>query len=177
MEQLDKNECVYKLSRSVKTNRGVGKIAMTQKRLFLLTEGRPGYVEISTFRNIEVRPGLGPPAVGLLHTQLLFTPGRHFTFPPLSLPLQDVRSTMATFLLLRIPTLKIKTASKKEVFEANLKTECDLWHLMVKEMWAGRKLADDHKVRSHPWSGLSAMLSTGPRHSISSEALRRLCST
>lgn len=28
---------------------------MTQKRLFLLTEGgRPGYVEISTFRDIEV---------------------------------------------------------------------------------------------------------------------------
>lgn len=61
MEHLDKNECVYKLSRSVKTNRGVGKIAMTQKRLFLLTEGRPGYVEISTFRNIEVRsPALLP---------------------------------------------------------------------------------------------------------------------
>lgn len=55
VEHLDKNECVYKLSSSVKTNRGVGKIAMTQKRLFLLTEGRPGYVEISTFRNIEVR--------------------------------------------------------------------------------------------------------------------------
>lgn len=36
--------------------------------------------------------------------------------------------------------------SKKEVFEANLKTECDLWHLMVKEMWAGKKLADEHKV-------------------------------
>uniref|UniRef100_A0A7N5JE59 DENN domain-containing protein 3 n=1 Tax=Ailuropoda melanoleuca TaxID=9646 RepID=A0A7N5JE59_AILME len=53
VEHLDKNEYVYKLSSSVKTNRGVGKIAMTQKRLFLLTEGRPGYVEISTFRNIE----------------------------------------------------------------------------------------------------------------------------
>ncbi|KAB0366774.1 hypothetical protein FD754_010930 [Muntiacus muntjak] len=123
MEQLDKNECVYKLSRSVKTNRGVGKIAMTQKRLFLLTEGRPGYVEISTFRNIE-----------------------------------DVRSTMATFLLLRIPTLKIKTASKKEVFEANLKTECDLWHLMVKEMWAGRKLADDHKDPQYVQQALTHIL-------------------
>lgn len=54
-DHLDKNECVYKLSSSVKTNRGVGKIAMTQKRLFLLPEGRPGYVEIATFRNIEVR--------------------------------------------------------------------------------------------------------------------------
>lgn len=57
-----------------------------------------------------------------------------------------MRSTTVAFLLLRIPTLKIKTVSKKEVFEANLKTECDLWHLMVKEMWAGKKLADDHKV-------------------------------
>lgn len=56
VEHLDKNECVYKLSGSVKTSCGVGKIALTQKRLFLLTEGRPGYVEIATFRNIEVGP-------------------------------------------------------------------------------------------------------------------------
>ncbi|XP_057591326.1 DENN domain-containing protein 3 isoform X3 [Hippopotamus amphibius kiboko] len=123
MEQLDKNECVYKLSSSVKTNRGVGKIAMTQKRLFLLTEGRPGYVEISTFRNIE-----------------------------------EVRSTTVAFLLLRIPTLKIKMVSKKEVFEANLKTECDLWLLMVKEMWAGRKLADDHKDPQYVQQALTHVL-------------------
>ncbi|XP_037659543.1 DENN domain-containing protein 3 isoform X3 [Choloepus didactylus] len=123
MEHLDKNECVYKLSRSVKTNRGVGKIAMTQKRLFLLTEGWPGYVEISTFRNIE-----------------------------------EVRSTTVAFLLLRIPTLKIKMVSKKEVFEANLKTECDLWHLMVKEMWAGKKLADDHKDPQYVQQALTNVL-------------------
>lgn len=55
IEHLDKNECVYKLSCSVKTNCGVGKIALTQKRLFLLTEGgRPGYVQIAAFRDIEV---------------------------------------------------------------------------------------------------------------------------
>uniref|UniRef100_A0A2K5E160 DENN domain containing 3 n=1 Tax=Aotus nancymaae TaxID=37293 RepID=A0A2K5E160_AOTNA len=123
MEHLDKNECVYKLSSSVKTNLGVGKIAMTQKRLFLLTEGRPGYVEISTFRNIE-----------------------------------EVRSTTIAFLLRRIPTLKIKVASKKEVFEANLKTECDLWHLMVKEMWAGKKLADDHKDPQYVQQALTNVL-------------------
>ncbi|XP_078209161.1 DENN domain-containing protein 3 isoform X7 [Callithrix jacchus] len=123
MEHLDKNECVYKLSSSVKTNLGVGKIAMTQKRLFLLTEGRPGYVEISTFRNIE-----------------------------------EVRSTTTAFLLRRIPTLKIKGASKKEVFEANLKTECDLWHLMVKEMWAGKKLADDHKDPQYVQQALTNVL-------------------
>lgn len=62
------------------------------------------------------------------------------------LVLQEVKSTTVAFLLLKIPTLKIKTVAKKEVFEANLKSECDLWHLMVKEMWAGKKLADDHKV-------------------------------
>ncbi|XP_024903359.1 DENN domain-containing protein 3, partial [Pteropus alecto] len=110
LEHLDKHECVYKLSSSVRTNHGVGKIAMTQKRLLLLAEGRPGFTEISTFRDIE-----------------------------------EVRSTTVAFLLLRIPTLKIKMVSKKEVFEASLRRECDLWHLMVKEMWAGRKLADSHK--------------------------------
>lgn len=59
---------------------------------------------------------------------------------------QEVRTTTVAFLLLKIPTLKIKTVAKKDVFEANLKSECDLWDLMVKEMWAGKKLADDHKV-------------------------------
>ncbi|KAF4100852.1 DENN domain-containing protein 3 [Onychostoma macrolepis] len=110
LEHLETDECVYKLSSSVKTSHGVGKIAMTQRRLFLLTEGRPGYVEITKFRDIE-----------------------------------DVKISSAPFLLLRIPTLKIKTSLRKETFEANLKSECDLWHLMIKEMWAGRKIADDHK--------------------------------
>ncbi|XP_063307082.1 DENN domain-containing protein 3 isoform X1 [Pelobates fuscus] len=109
-EHLDKNEFVYKLSNSVKTNYGVGKIAMTQKRLFLLSEGRPGYTEITTFRNID-----------------------------------DVKCTTVSLFVLRIPTLRIKSSSRKEVFEANLKSECDLWDLMIKEMWAGRKMADDHK--------------------------------
>jgi len=54
LEQLENNECVYKLSSSVKTSYGVGKIAMTQKRLFLLTTGTPGYVEITRFKDIEV---------------------------------------------------------------------------------------------------------------------------
>ncbi|XP_048363878.1 DENN domain-containing protein 3 isoform X2 [Sphaerodactylus townsendi] len=122
--RLDKNECVYKLSASVKTNKGVGKIAMTQKRLFLLTEGgQPGYEEIATFRDIE-----------------------------------EVKSTTVAFLLLRIPTLKIKVMSRKEVFEANLKSECDLWHLMVKEMWAGKKMADDHKDPQYIQQALTNVL-------------------
>ncbi|XP_051526905.1 DENN domain-containing protein 3 isoform X2 [Myxocyprinus asiaticus] len=110
LEHLETNECVYKLSSSVKTSHGVGKIAMTQRRLFLLTEGRLGYIEITKFRDIE-----------------------------------EVKISSAPFLLLRIPSLKIKTSFRKESFEANLKSECDLWHLMIKEMWAGRKMADDHK--------------------------------
>ncbi|CDR01340.1 unnamed protein product [Oncorhynchus mykiss] len=111
LEHLEANECVFKLSSSVKTSHGVGKIAMTQRRLFLLTVGRPGYVEITKFRDIE-----------------------------------EVKISSAPFLLLRIPSLKIKTTLRKETFEVNLKSEVDLWHLMVKEMWAGRKMADDHKV-------------------------------
>lgn len=79
MDHLDKNECVYKLSSSVKTNRGVGKIAMTQKRLFLLPEGRPGYVEIATFRNIEVRLRRQP--VPSCLPQVAFS-----TYVPLPLP-------------------------------------------------------------------------------------------
>ncbi|XP_069477810.1 DENN domain-containing protein 3 [Ambystoma mexicanum] len=123
LDHLDKTECVYKISCSVKTNYGVGKIAMTQKRLFLLTEGRPGYFEISTFRNIE-----------------------------------DVKCTTVAFLVLRIPTLRIKSASRKEIFEANLKSECDLWHLMVKEMVAGRKMADDYKDPQYVQEALTNVL-------------------
>ncbi|KAI4900894.1 hypothetical protein NFI96_031877, partial [Prochilodus magdalenae] len=110
LERLDTLERVYKLSSSVKTSHGVGKIAMTERRLFLLTEGRPGYVEVAKFRDIE-----------------------------------EVKISSAPFLLLRIPSLKIKTSRRRETFEANLKSECDLWHLMIKEMWAGRKMADEHK--------------------------------
>lgn len=55
---------MYKLSSSVKTSLGVGKIAMTQKRLFLLTEGRPGYVEIATFRDMEVGAARAAPGLG-----------------------------------------------------------------------------------------------------------------
>lgn len=54
---------------------------------------------------------------------------------------------MAPFLLFRIPSLRISTSRRPEVFEANLKAETELWDLLVREMWAGRKLADQHKVQ------------------------------
>lgn len=62
------------------------------------------------------------------------------------LPLQEVKVSSAPFLLLRIPSLKLRVRGRKEAFEANLKTETELWNLMVKEMWAGRTMADQHKV-------------------------------
>ncbi|XP_076137269.1 DENN domain-containing protein 3 isoform X2 [Alosa pseudoharengus] len=123
IEQLDNNECVYKLSCSVKTSYGVGKIAMTQKRLFLLTDGRRGFVDITKFRDIV-----------------------------------EVKISSAQFLVLRIPSLRIKSSLKKETFEANLKSECDLWSLMIKEMWAGRKMADDHKDPQHMQQALTNVL-------------------
>uniref|UniRef100_A0A3Q3IWB8 UDENN domain-containing protein n=1 Tax=Monopterus albus TaxID=43700 RepID=A0A3Q3IWB8_MONAL len=94
LEHIDPSECVFKLSSSVKTSRGMGKIAMTRRRLFLLTDGRPGYVELQHFRKIH---------------------------------------------------LKLRVRGRKEAFEANLKTETELWNLMIKEMWAGRSMADQHK--------------------------------
>ncbi|KAK0139285.1 DENN domain-containing protein 3 [Merluccius polli] len=109
-EHLETSECVFKLSSSVKTSRGVGKIAMTQRRLFLLTDGRPGYVEAAQYRDIE-----------------------------------DLKVSSAPLLLLRIPSLKVRVRGRKEAFEANLKTETELWNLMVKEMIAGRSMADLHK--------------------------------
>uniref|UniRef100_A0A3Q4BRY1 UDENN domain-containing protein n=1 Tax=Mola mola TaxID=94237 RepID=A0A3Q4BRY1_MOLML len=110
LERIEPSECVFKLSSSIKTSRGVGKIAMTQRRLFLLTDGRPGYVEVAQYRDIE-----------------------------------EVKVSSAPFLLLRIPSLKLRVRGRKEPFEANLKTETELWNLMVKEMWAGRTMADQHK--------------------------------
>lgn len=55
IDHLDNSECVYKLSSCIKTSHGVGKIAMTQKRLFLLSVGRLGFLEIAKFRDIEVK--------------------------------------------------------------------------------------------------------------------------
>lgn len=54
IEHLDSSECVYKVSARVKTSHGVGKLAMTQKRLFLLTDGPPSFLEITKFRDIQV---------------------------------------------------------------------------------------------------------------------------
>ncbi|KAG8010100.1 DENN domain-containing protein 3 [Nibea albiflora] len=123
IDHLDNSECVYKLSSCVKTSYGVGKIAMTQKRLFLLTEGRPGFLEITKFRDI-----------------------------------QEVKIASAPFLLGRIPSLRIQTSRRPEVFEANLKTETELWNLMVKEMWAGRKMADQHKDPQYMTQALTNVL-------------------
>ncbi|XP_068592185.1 DENN domain-containing protein 3-like isoform X3 [Cebidichthys violaceus] len=123
IDHLDNSECVYKLSSCVKTSLGVGKIAMTQKRLILLTVGRQGFLEITKFRDI-----------------------------------QEVKIASASFLLVRIPSLHIKTSGRVEVFEANLKTETELWNLVVKEMWAGRKMADQHKDPQYMTEALTNVL-------------------
>lgn len=143
IDHLDHNECVYKLSSCVKTSCGVGIIAMTQKRLFLLPQGRPAFLEITKFRDIQVgwRPRIPIPAVALELTRST------------SVSLQEVKLATASFVLVRTPSLHIQSSSMSKVFEANLKTDTELWHLAVKEMWAGRRMADDHKVhRGTRWS-------------------------
>uniref|UniRef100_M4AJ32 DENN domain containing 3 n=1 Tax=Xiphophorus maculatus TaxID=8083 RepID=M4AJ32_XIPMA len=123
ISHLDDSECVYKLSSRVKTSYGVGKIAMTQKRLFLLTEGQPGFLEIAKFRDI-----------------------------------QEVKMASAPFLLVRILSLRIKTFSRPELFEANLKMETKLWNLIIKEMWAGRKMSDQDKDPQYMTQALTNVL-------------------
>ncbi|XP_074540387.1 DENN domain-containing protein 3-like [Halichoeres trimaculatus] len=123
IDRLDNSECVYKVSSCIKTSDGVGKMAMTQKRLFLLTEGKPGFVEITNFRDIK-----------------------------------EVKIASAPVLLVRIPSLRIHTSSRSKVFEANLKTEAELWNLVVKEMCAGRKMADQHKDPQYVTQALTNVL-------------------
>ncbi|KAM8869502.1 DENN domain-containing protein 3-like isoform 2-T2 [Spinachia spinachia] len=123
IDHLDNSECVYKVSLCVKTSLGVGKIAMTQKRLILLTVGPQGFLEITKFRDI-----------------------------------QEVKIASASFLLLRIPSLHIKTCGSVKVFEANLKTETELWNLVVREMWAGRNMAHQHKDPQYMTEALTNVL-------------------
>uniref|UniRef100_UPI00398EFFBB DENN domain-containing protein 3-like isoform X2 n=1 Tax=Pristiophorus japonicus TaxID=55135 RepID=UPI00398EFFBB len=104
------NEQVWKVSNPVKTSYGLGRMVLSQKRLFLLTEAHPYCKEIARFRDIqEVEPCL---PVNL--------------FP------------------LKILALKIKVRDK-EPFIANLKSERDLWKVIIREMRAGLFLADRHK--------------------------------
>ncbi|KAK7898355.1 hypothetical protein WMY93_019208 [Mugilogobius chulae] len=127
LEHIEASECVFKVSSSVKTSRGVGKIAMTQRRLFLLTDGRPGYVDVAQYRDLE-----------------------------------EVKVSSAPILLLRIPSLKLRVRGRKDAFEANLKTETELWNLMVKEMWAGRIMADQHKDPQYMQQALTNALMEVP---------------
>lgn len=120
-KNLQETERISKVSNPVKTSCGLGRVAMTQKRLFLLTEGQPFYKEIARFRNIEEVESCLPVSV----------------FP------------------LKILALRIKVRDKKEPFVANLKSERDLWKLVIREMVAGKFLADRHKDPQYVQQALS----------------------
>uniref|UniRef100_A0A4W3HR05 DENN domain-containing protein 3-like n=1 Tax=Callorhinchus milii TaxID=7868 RepID=A0A4W3HR05_CALMI len=120
-KNLHETERVSKVSNPVKTSCGLGRLALTQKRLFLLTEGHPYYKEIARFQNIEEVESCLPVSV----------------FP------------------LKILALRIKVQDKKEPFVANLKSERDLWKLVIREMMAGKFLADRHKDPQYVQQALS----------------------
>ncbi|XP_067904782.1 DENN domain-containing protein 3-like isoform X2 [Heterodontus francisci] len=111
MKNLLENERISKVSNPVKTSYGLGRVVLSQKRLFLLTEAHPYCKEIARFRDIEEVESCLPMSI----------------FP------------------LKILALKIKVRNKKEPFIANLKSERDLWKVMIREMCAGKFLADRHK--------------------------------
>ncbi|XP_048406554.1 DENN domain-containing protein 3-like [Stegostoma tigrinum] len=56
---------------------------------------------------------------------------------------------------LKILALKIKVRDKKEPFIANLKSERDLWKVIIREMCAGKFLADRHKDPQYIQQALS----------------------
>ncbi|XP_078093049.1 DENN domain-containing protein 3-like isoform X2 [Mustelus asterias] len=111
MKNLLENERISKVSNSVKTSYGLGRVVMSQKRLFLLMEAHPYCKEIARFRDIEEVESCLPVSI----------------FP------------------LKILALKIKVRDKKEPFIANLKSERDLWKVIIREMCAGKFLAERHK--------------------------------
>ncbi|XP_038658334.1 DENN domain-containing protein 3-like [Scyliorhinus canicula] len=111
MKNLLENERIAKVSNPVKTSYGLGRVVMSQKRLFLLMEAHPYYKEIARFRDIEEVESCLPVSI----------------FP------------------LKILSLKIKVRDRKDPFIANLKSERDLWKVIIREMCAGKFLAERHK--------------------------------
>ncbi|XP_072371450.1 DENN domain-containing protein 3-like isoform X2 [Scyliorhinus torazame] len=111
MKNLLENERISKVSNPVKTSYGLGRVVMSQKRLFLLMEAHPYYKEIARFRDIEEVESCLPVSI----------------FP------------------LKILALRIKVRDRKDPFIANLKSERDLWKVIIREMCAGKFLAERHK--------------------------------
>ncbi|XP_069740584.1 DENN domain-containing protein 3-like isoform X2 [Narcine bancroftii] len=105
------DEQVSVVSNPVKTSCGLGRLALSQKRLFLLSEAHPYCRDIALLRDIEeVEPGV--PTSGLPR---------------------------------KVPSLKIKVRGRKEVFTANLRSDRDLWAVILQEGWAGKVLSERHK--------------------------------
>ncbi|XP_048464464.1 DENN domain-containing protein 3-like [Rhincodon typus] len=121
MKNLLENERISKVSNPVKTSYGLGRVVLSQKRLFLLMEAHPYCKEIARFRDIEEVEFCLPVSI----------------FP------------------LKILALKIKVRDKKEPFVANLKSERDLWKVIIREMCAGKFLADRHKDPQYIQQALS----------------------
>ncbi|GCC37421.1 hypothetical protein chiPu_0015925 [Chiloscyllium punctatum] len=121
MQNLLENERISKVSNPVKTSYGLGRVVLSQKRLFLLMEAHPYCKEIALFRDIEEVEFCLPVSI----------------FP------------------LKILALKIKVRDKKEPFIANLKSERDLWKVIIREMCAGKFLADRHKDPQYIQQALS----------------------
>ncbi|XP_051887648.1 DENN domain-containing protein 3-like [Pristis pectinata] len=113
---LLENEQVSLVSPVVKTSCGLGRLALSQKRLFLLTEEQPRCKEIARLRDIEEVECSAP---------------------------------------LKLPSLKVRVRDKKESFMAFLKTERDLWKVIIREVCAGKVLAEMHKDPQYDQQALS----------------------
>ncbi|XP_077990292.1 DENN domain-containing protein 3-like [Glandiceps talaboti] len=112
-DELDHNECVLKVSSLIRTDHGTGRLILTQKRLFFLSEGKRKLKEVIRLRDIQNIEKYE-------YTRHIFPPG--------------------------VPALKIFHKKEgKAPYIASLKSERNSWYILIKEMWAGRIIADVQK--------------------------------
>ncbi|XP_053382269.1 DENN domain-containing protein 3-like isoform X2 [Mercenaria mercenaria] len=108
---LLEEETILKVSTLIKTDFGLGRIGLTDKRLFFLSDVSNQYKEIVKLREIR-----------------------------------DLEQSEYSSLFSRVQTLKIHRKGKgTSPFTAFLKEERNWWYMVIREMWAGKVVAEAMK--------------------------------
>ncbi|ELU12620.1 hypothetical protein CAPTEDRAFT_218926 [Capitella teleta] len=93
-----------------------------------------------------IKTSFGMGRIGLTHKRLFFLhEGSHKYKEVVRLrDLENLELCHQRSFLSLLPALKLHTKDEKtKVFVASLKQNCNLWHLMTSEMWAGKILAEE----------------------------------
>ncbi|XP_060558524.1 DENN domain-containing protein 3-like isoform X2 [Ruditapes philippinarum] len=111
---LSEEETILKISTLIKTDYGLGRIGLTDKRLFFLSDVSNNYREIVKLREIK--------------------------------DLEQSEHSSLFSIFSRVQTLKIHRLGKgTSPFTAYLKEERNWWYMVIREMWAGKVVAEAMK--------------------------------